>query len=126
MQLTLRRQLTQFGHILQSKLFPALEEELGELSEPAKRLVATLEMIPLARFIPSRRGWMGSLFMRTSTGEESSFEKRIPGADRVLTTGRPDWRKRKREFTSGLRGSVYSVRYRAATVTERVSPRAAS
>ena len=38
---------------------PALNEELGELTEPAKRLVATLEMIPLARFVPCSRGWMG-------------------------------------------------------------------
>jgi IS5 family transposase len=59
MQLTLRQQLTQFGHILQSKLFPLLEDEVGELSEPAKRLVATLEMIPLARFVPASRGWIG-------------------------------------------------------------------
>ena len=59
MKLTLRQQLTQFGHVLQSALFPALEEELGELGEPAKRLIATLEMIPLARFVPSARGWMG-------------------------------------------------------------------
>lgn len=59
MKLTLRQQLTQFSHILQSKLFPLLEDELGELSEPAKRLVATLEMIPLARFIPASHGWIG-------------------------------------------------------------------
>src|SRR6185436_15694940 len=26
---------------------------------PAKRLVATLEIIPLARFIPASRGWIG-------------------------------------------------------------------
>jgi hypothetical protein len=36
-----------------------LNEELGELTPPAKRLVATLEMIPLARFVPSSRGWIG-------------------------------------------------------------------
>jgi hypothetical protein len=59
MKLTLRQQLTQFGHVLQSALFPAMEEELGELGEPAKRLIATLEMIPLARFVPSARGWIG-------------------------------------------------------------------
>jgi hypothetical protein len=59
MKLTLRQQLTQFAHILQSSLFPALEEELGVLGESAKRLVATLEMIPLARFVPSSRGWIG-------------------------------------------------------------------
>jgi uncharacterized protein (DUF2384 family) len=36
-----------------------LSDELGELTEPAKRLVATLEMIPLARFVPTGRGWVG-------------------------------------------------------------------
>ena len=59
MKLTLRQQLTQFAHVLQNRLFPSLEEELGELSHSAKRLVAALEMIPLARFVPCSRGWMG-------------------------------------------------------------------
>jgi hypothetical protein len=59
MKLTLRQQLTQFAHVLQSALFPALEEAVGELSKNAQRLVATLEMIPLARFVPCSRGWMG-------------------------------------------------------------------
>jgi hypothetical protein len=59
MKLTLRQQITQFAHILQTGLFPVLEEQLGELGESAKRLVATLEMIPLSRFVPSSRGWMG-------------------------------------------------------------------
>jgi len=59
MKLTLRQQLTQFAHLLQNELFPVLNENLGELTEPAKRLVATLEMIPLARFVPSSRGWVG-------------------------------------------------------------------
>jgi hypothetical protein len=59
MKLTLRQQITQFTHILQSQLFPVLEEQIGVLDAPAKRLVATLEMIPLARFVPSSRGWMG-------------------------------------------------------------------
>jgi Transposase DDE domain/Transposase domain (DUF772) len=59
MKLTLRHQITQFGQVLQSRLFPALEEELGELSNSAKRLVAVLEMIPLARFVPCSRGWIG-------------------------------------------------------------------
>src|ERR1017187_9327716 len=58
-KLSLRDQLTQFGHLLQSALFPVLEMQLGELTESAKRLVATLEMIPLTRFIPACRGWMG-------------------------------------------------------------------
>jgi hypothetical protein len=59
MKLTLRQQITQFAQVLQTGLFPVLNEELGELTEPAKRLVATLEMIPLARFVPSSRGWVG-------------------------------------------------------------------
>lgn len=59
MKLTLRQQLTQFAHVLQSSLFPVLEEEVGPLGERAKQLVATLEMIPLARFIPSSKGWIG-------------------------------------------------------------------
>jgi hypothetical protein len=59
MKLTLRQQITQFAHVLQTRLFSSLEEELGELSGSAKRLVATLEMIPLARFVPSSRGWIG-------------------------------------------------------------------
>jgi len=59
MKLNLRQQITQFAHVLQNQLFPSLEEELGELSGSAKRLVATLTMIPLARFVPSSRGWVG-------------------------------------------------------------------
>ena len=59
MQLTLRQQITQFAHLLQSALFPVLEEQLGKLDKSAKRLVAVLEMIPLGRFIPSSHGWMG-------------------------------------------------------------------
>ena len=59
MKLNLRQQITQFAHVLQSSLFPTLQDELGELTGPAKRLVAALEMIPLARFVPSGQGWIG-------------------------------------------------------------------
>jgi hypothetical protein len=59
MKLTLRQQLTQFTQVLQSRLFPILEEETGKLDEKARQLVAVLEMIPLARFVPSSRGWIG-------------------------------------------------------------------
>jgi hypothetical protein len=59
MKLTLRQQLTQFAHVLQSQLFPAVEEAMGELDDTARRLVAVLEMIPLARFVPASRGWIG-------------------------------------------------------------------
>ena len=59
MNLTLRQQLTQFAHVLQNQLFPAVEEAVGELDDTARRLVAVLEMIPLARFVPASRGWIG-------------------------------------------------------------------
>src|SRR5215469_18123809 len=59
MKRTLREQLEQFAYLLQSKLFPVLEEELGEISATNQQLIATLNLIPLARFIPSSRGWMG-------------------------------------------------------------------
>jgi len=59
LKITLRQQITQFAHVLQTGLFPVLQDELGELTPAAKRLVATLEMIPLARFVPSSRGWIG-------------------------------------------------------------------
>lgn len=59
MQCTLRAQLTQFGQLLQSELFPVLERQLGALTEGGRRLTAVLAMIPLARFIPVSRGWNG-------------------------------------------------------------------
>ncbi|HWC98694.1 MAG TPA: transposase [Candidatus Sulfopaludibacter sp.] len=59
MKLNPRQQITQFAHILQSSLFPVLQDELGELTVPARRLVATLEMTPLARFVPCGKGWVG-------------------------------------------------------------------
>jgi len=59
MKLTLRQQLTQFATILQSQLFPMVEEATGELDSKAQQLIATLEMIPLARFVPASRGWVG-------------------------------------------------------------------
>ena len=59
MKLNLRQQITQFAHVLQSELFPRLEEELGDLTPTARRLVAALEMMPLARFVPTGRGWVG-------------------------------------------------------------------
>ena len=59
MQLTLRQQLTQFARLLQTELFPVLEQATGPLDDTAQRLVATLELIPLARFVPAARGWIG-------------------------------------------------------------------
>jgi hypothetical protein len=37
-KLNLRQQITQFAQVLQSTLFPILEEELGELSVSARHL----------------------------------------------------------------------------------------
>jgi hypothetical protein len=59
MLLTLRQQLTKFARMLQDELFPTVEAEVGELSEPAKRLTAVLAMIPLRRFVPVSQGWNG-------------------------------------------------------------------
>jgi hypothetical protein len=59
MKLTLRQQIVQFAHVLTTGLFPALEQEVGVLDDTARRLIATLELIPLARFVPSSRGWIG-------------------------------------------------------------------
>jgi hypothetical protein len=59
MKLTLRQQLAQFTNVLQNQLFPTLEESVGELDDTARRLIAVLEMIPLSRFVPCSRGWIG-------------------------------------------------------------------
>jgi len=59
MNLNLRQQVTLFAHVLQDELFPVLETQIGKLDGNAQRLVATLEMLPLARFVPSSRGWIG-------------------------------------------------------------------
>src|SRR5882757_2858354 len=59
MRSTLRQQLSHFEHLLQNELFGLVEAETGPLSDAARRLIATLEMIPLERFIPSARGWNG-------------------------------------------------------------------
>lgn len=59
MKLTLRQQLEQFAQLLQTELFPVLEESTGPLGPVSARLVTVLEMIPLARFVPPTRGWIG-------------------------------------------------------------------
>jgi hypothetical protein len=59
MLLTLRGQLSRFGHLLQDGLFPVLEAEIGELGEAGRRLVAIIAMVPLERFIPCSQGWNG-------------------------------------------------------------------
>ena len=50
MLVTLRQQLTKFAHMLQNELFPIIQAEVGELTEPAKRLTAVLAMAALYCF----------------------------------------------------------------------------
>src|SRR5947208_2724399 len=59
MQLTLKGQLNRFIHLFQGELFPVLEKEVGPLSEPAKRVVQVLGMVPLRRFVPVASGREG-------------------------------------------------------------------
>lgn len=55
----LRKQLRQFTFTLQQKLFKIVRQEVGELGSDAKRLVATLALLPIERFVPVSRGWNG-------------------------------------------------------------------
>lgn len=59
MQLTLRGQVNKFNHLFQQELWPLLEQEVGKLGEPAKRVLQVLAMIPLRRFVPVASGWNG-------------------------------------------------------------------
>ena len=51
--------LSQFWLSIQGRLFPWLEEELGELSEKQRQLVSILELTRIESFIASSRGWPG-------------------------------------------------------------------
>ena len=53
----LRKQLLQFTFTLQNKLFEIVEQEIGQLSAPGKRLTSVLALVPLQRFIPVCPGW---------------------------------------------------------------------
>jgi hypothetical protein len=55
----LRNQLTKFAHLLQTVLFPRVEEETGSLSDLGKSLMSVLTMLPLERYIPVAQGWNG-------------------------------------------------------------------
>jgi len=48
--------LVQFGHILQGRLFPVLEAELGALSDLQQQLVRTLALLQLDAFVEVRCG----------------------------------------------------------------------
>lgn len=51
--------LSQFWLTIQGTLFPWLQQELGELSERQKQLIAILELISIESFISSSRGYPG-------------------------------------------------------------------
>jgi hypothetical protein len=59
MKLTLLDRLTQFARVLQGVLFPALQEELGPLTEKQQQVVAVLDMIHLEAFIARPSGGVG-------------------------------------------------------------------
>lgn len=59
MKLTLADQLMQFTRVLQGFLFPALQEELGPLTEKHRQLIAVLEMIRIETFIACSLGGVG-------------------------------------------------------------------
>ena len=59
MNLTLPDQLKQFLRVLQGALFPALQEELGPLTEKHQQLVAVLNMIRIGVLIASSSGGVG-------------------------------------------------------------------
>lgn len=55
MQLSARQQLMQFAHVLQTSLYPRLEDELGELSPQAKLLTSVLAMVNPAHLLQRGR-----------------------------------------------------------------------
>jgi len=59
MQLNPRQLLTQFGHVLQQSLFPAVEAETGELSSEQRLLASVLSLIPLEKMLSARRAPTG-------------------------------------------------------------------
>ena len=59
MKLTLLEQLNQFMRVCQGALFPALEEELGPLTEKQRQLLMVLKLIRLEACIAGWRGGVG-------------------------------------------------------------------
>lgn len=55
----LGEKLSQFWAGIQTRLFPLLEEECGELTKKHRQLVAVLELIRIESFIPPNLGWPG-------------------------------------------------------------------
>jgi hypothetical protein len=59
MQLTPRAILSQFGHLLQFTLFPAVNDQVGSLTPELESLVSILALVPLGKFVESSRGQVG-------------------------------------------------------------------
>src|SRR5262245_21686666 len=53
---SLPEMLCQFANVLQRRLFPALEEELGELTEPHSALVQAIALLQIDAFVVVRSG----------------------------------------------------------------------
>lgn len=59
MQLTPRAILSQFGHLLQSTLFPVLSDQVGCLTPELETFVSILALVPLGKFVASSHGQVG-------------------------------------------------------------------
>ena len=59
MQLTVSGFLNQFHRIMQGVLFPALDEQLGPLSDKHRQLAAVLSMIEIESLVGSWSGGVG-------------------------------------------------------------------
>ena len=59
MQLTPRRFLMQFAHIVQQELFPAVEAAIGALSPQLRLLASVVSLLPLGRLLAARRAGTG-------------------------------------------------------------------
>jgi hypothetical protein len=59
MQLTVSGLLNQFNRILQGVLFPALEEQLGRLTDKQRQLVAVLELVQIESLVGPWQGGVG-------------------------------------------------------------------
>ena len=55
----LRESLAQYWLTIQGSLFPWLKEELGELTEKQRQVVAVLELVRVEEFLRTSDGWPG-------------------------------------------------------------------
>ena len=51
--------LSQIWDTIQGKLFPLVEETVGELSEKQRRLISILELVRIESYVTVIRGWPG-------------------------------------------------------------------